>query len=492
LNKKEGAKQGNSDTVPDHGADSNISGKDNHQVSVARWEALQPGAEGAMSKQQQAAIKAYQEGILKTTHKLLARGIDLRVVSDIRKSANQLGADEAFAGMPTDLRPESPPLDIDKPLPPDVKTEDVKIIKRAKDDFERQYHKLEQLNELQDRVDLEIKKPPGPPPMLLELGGHILLCVVSKSQGDGDDHGSCGPPLGLEHFVKPLRDHRVQKKALQPAIVVLSESLPGDWRSAVLHERVYFIQGSPLILDDLKRAGFVKASAIAVVRQQIAGSGPDCEVSDALVVLAASLIARHMPPALHTAVITDHTFSGSCAYLPTTSMLISKIKQGASSQRPGNISEAFNAIVSFCKEIIGILEVQHVSNFLAGVDPPKEKYEDLETSDYLHHHRFMCGEVFVLSSITALMANMVHNSLLMDMVRGIIQSPLLLLPLESSWVGCTYAELFDFLLMKKNLLAIGLYRSAQAVEDSSKGQRVNEAIPTFYYMYPWPCYILST
>merc|ERR1711976_871437 len=57
----------------------------------------------------------------------------------------------------------------------------------------------------------------------------------------------------------------------------------------------------------------------------------------------------------------------------------------------------------------------------------QEDYEILETPDYAEHPRFMCGQVFVTSAMTALVANTMHNQSLISLIDSLLQAPFLLL-----------------------------------------------------------------
>merc|ERR1719261_2422371 len=88
----------------------------------------------------------------------------------------------------------------------------------------------------------------------------------------------------------------------------------------------------------------------------------------------------------------------------------------------------------------------------------EEDYEVLETPDYAEHPRFMSGMVFVTSQMTALVANTMHNHQLCSMVGCLLEAPYLLLHVPYSWQGRCYADLCEWLMRHRNLLALGIYR----------------------------------
>merc|ERR1719230_328794 len=90
----------------------------------------------------------------------------------------------------------------------------------------------------------------------------------------------------------------------------------------------------------------------------------------------------------------------------------------------------------------------------------EEDYEVLETPDYAEHPRFMCGMVFVASAMTALVANTMHNHSLISLVSSLLQAPFLLLQVPVVWQGQSYADLCEWLLKQRNLLALGIYRNS--------------------------------
>merc|ERR1712093_137006 len=102
--------------------------------------------------------------------------------------------------------------------------------------------------------------------------------------GDG-----LGPACGIEHFLRPLRDPRIKGAAFHPTVVVLSVAMPRDWHTVVDMDRVYFVRGSPLRIQDLERAHFKQARTIAIAKANLALM-KNQPVTDARVLLLTTLV----------------------------------------------------------------------------------------------------------------------------------------------------------------------------------------------------------
>merc|ERR1719158_1845395 len=112
----------------------------------------------------------------------------------------------------------------------------------------------------------------------------------------------------------------------------------------------------------------------------------------------------------------------------------------------------------------------------------EEDYEMLEMPDYAEHPRFMCGRVFVTSAMTAMVANTMHNHSLVSMVGALLEAPFLLLHVPFVWQGQSYADLCAWLMSKRNLLALGIYRNSQSAAEADINSADNRK-PSLYYMF---------
>jgi len=315
----------------------------------------------------------------------------------------------------------------------------------------------------------------GALPNVNELGGHILLCIVSDTTANIEHlttlPDGIGPASGIAHFMKPLRDDRFKGPEFRPAVIVLADALPSDWSDVLEHDRTYFVRGSPLDLADLESAGFREAKTIAIVRGHMGGHVGCHKVADARVLVLTTLIESNLPRSSTATIITDLSFDGSCCFLPASRVSVHGPKMGPAVAVPKhiqNLSDLFSDDVNEPGR------------------PAEEDYESLVTLEYAHHHRFMTGQVFIASSMTALVANTFYNPSLLGMVDSLMQAPMILLPLPAAWEKKTYALLVAWLLKKRNLLALGLIRSAQAAEAGAYGANLDESIPTHHYVFTGP------
>jgi hypothetical protein len=342
---------------------------------------------------------------------------------------------------------------------------------------------LEHKQRIRDRMEYDAVY--AQPPPIAKLGGHLLLCIVSDSPGSCA-HLSClpdglGPIIGIEHFMRPLRDKRLQGLGrsgyFQPAVVVIGEALPGDWYSVVEHERLYFVRGSPLSLKDLNRAGYRQARTIAIARGHLGGHTGANKVADARVLLLTALLEENLSRGADIQVITDLTFDGSCAFLPKSKVPFTAPPVGPTISPP-------RAITDFAQ--IANMGDMNTADVDFKQTLAEEDYESLEPINYAYHHRYMTGQIFIASSMTAIVANTLYNPGLVTLIDALIQAPILLLPLPAQWERRSYADLCVWLLRRRNLLALGLYRSATASDACATGMPLDESIPTHHYMFTAP------
>lgn len=88
---------------------------------------------------------------------------------------------------------------------------------------------------------------------------------------------------------------------------------------------------------------------------------------------------------------------------------------------------------------------------------PKHKVEE-----YYVQPRFAAGRLFAGgTTFASLAANTFYNPTLIDLVSTMVTTHIRMVKLPHSCEGKSYFELFDFLLWKEKLLAIGIYRTAE-------------------------------
>merc|ERR1719498_2082537 len=115
----------------------------------------------------------------------------------------------------------------------------------------------------------------------------------------------------------------------------------------------------------------------------------------------------------------------------------------------------------------------------------EEDYDILETPDYSEHPRFMNGTVFVTSVMTALVGNTMHNRSMLTSVSALLQAPYLLLQVPHVWQGQSYADMCEWLIKNRNLLALGIYRNSNTALEEELNT-VDNKRPSVYYMFTAP------
>jgi len=433
------------------------------------------------------AMKGYKAALTDIGRRLLTGGLNLGLVAEV---TTVLGTDDkkSKVGSAADRRSKSAPspavrastTEQSQPGGFSPPTRDVLTSKAQ--------HKLEVLDGIQSHLERCANTSPEPPPQLLQAGGHLLLCVVADTACAGRGSacfGDLGPRLGIGHFLRPLRDHRVKEHESAVSVVVLADALPRDWYTVAKQSGVFFVPGTPLSIDDLERAGFRKARAIAIVRGHGGGSVGPARVADARAILATTLIEAHRGE--NGAVITDLSYDTSCTFLPVDQVgqkMVSALV-GGPSRRPagGAAPTSLNGLFSSGVSAPTRAVTQWVSSDL-GQRPYDEDYEQLEAFDYTQHPRFISGQVFVASVVmTSLLANTLHNPSLVEFFEALVQAPFLLLPMPGVWDRRSYADVSLWLLNEKNLIALGLYRSSHA---SLFEKASEEAMPAQHYMFSAP------
>merc|ERR1712113_1370071 len=90
------------------------------------------------------------------------------------------------------------------------------------------------------------------------------------------------------------------------------------------------------------------------------------------------------------------------------------------------------------------------------------------------------------SIVTTLMASTLYNHSILPLVDALMRAPMLVLPIEHAFVQRKYGEFCFWLLNNRNILALGLYRSASASEADAFNKPVDESKPTHHFVYAAP------
>lgn len=290
-------------------------------------------------------------------------------------------------------------------------------------------------------------KPPRPPLKLLAVGGHVIFLAVGTENSED-------LRLGIDHFVKPLRQNVATEDILP--VVVLSNVQPRDWFNVEKEEQVYFLQGSPTSLMDLQRVNFSGASAIFISH---VGSGRETTANqeswavDFEVICCTRLVESQLPPQSPVLVLTDIVVDANHPFLPLPGTWGGRQADKKQSRMSFTMSDVAGA---------GRASVLHAARNLVNPEAvTKKKSTKVKVEEYFVQPRFAAGRLFAGSStFTSLAANTFYNPTLIDLVSAMIMTQITMIRLPPAWEGKSYFELFDLLLWKQSLLAIGIYRHA--------------------------------
>lgn len=451
-------------------------------------------------KARENALKGYEDAMTKIGHKLLASGLDMGLVADICTEPEDKSKRSPKAKhQPRPELPAAPgevpriPLralaDEAKPEPSQPRVMLDPVVQEGSALFskdEQTYAWVSKCHKIQEEMEKAARHPPEPPQAVIRAGGHLLLCIVSSTSSETNTEvavGDFGPPMGISHFIQPLRQKGLGQA--HPTLVVLAEELPRDWHSVADDDNIFFVAGSALSVVDLDRAGFRKANAIAVNRcHQPAYKRKDAKIADARAILVTTIIEAQFTNRAPPPVITDLAYDASVDFLPQSHamMLAMQTISARPPKRAGGAGTDYMdlPLLTGHKQVTSS-EIIAKQTRLAE-ESFEEDYEVLETPDYAEHPRFMCGMVFVASAMTTLVANTVHNHSLVHLVANLLDSPFLLLHVPFVWQGQCYADLCEWLMKARNLLALGIYRNSQPAGEGADGGRK----PSLYYMYTAP------
>jgi hypothetical protein len=299
--------------------------------------------------------------------------------------------------------------------------------------------------------------------------------------------------MGIVHFVKPLKEAAKMSSSFRTVLVVLADELPRDWNVVAEDGDIYFVKGSPLNLTDLERCGFRNARAIAINRchQDLTAKSRNAKVADSRAILATTVIESQFRDRAPPAVITDLAYDASVEFLPQSyeMMLAMASIKARPPKRAGGHGSDFLELPTVSGEKHTKAQEVASSRSLAAIGF-EEDYESLETPDYAEHPRFMSGMVFVASAMTALVANTIHNRSLISLIDSLLASPFLLLQVPVVWQGQSYADLCEWLMKHRNLLALGLYRNSESAAANAAGPTMDDGgngrKPSLYYMFTAP------
>eukprot|EP00928_Gymnodinium_smaydae_P014956 TRINITY_DN15489_c0_g2_i1.p1 TRINITY_DN15489_c0_g2~~TRINITY_DN15489_c0_g2_i1.p1 ORF type:complete len:1163 (-),score=197.48 TRINITY_DN15489_c0_g2_i1:111-3341(-) len=310
------------------------------------------------------------------------------------------------------------------------------------------------------RLHADSAQPPRPPAKTMAQGGHIvLLCVGAES----------GFRIGLEHFVQPLRD---KAATTQPPVVVLATSVPADWHEVVAYKKVYYLDGSPMSTFDLERAAIKLASAVFVCHASASMNRlAEPWMADSEVLCCARLVESQIGSASGTLVICEVACEDSYRFVPLRSTRSTKVNVRRSS--------VASTASSLSSESLG---ATGTDGQLALEDEEDEDEGKDEEQEYYQQPRYACGQLFVGTVVTCLVANTYYSASLSELVSAIIESKVTIVKMTREWIGKTYGEYFDSMLWSRELLSLGIYRQGEFIQGSLGSKKTGK----LRYVYTTP------
>jgi len=89
-------------------------------------------------------------------------------------------------------------------------------------------------------------------------------------------------------------------------------------------------------------------------------------------------------------------------------------------------------------------------------------------SDFLRQPRFASGQLFVSSIVTSLAVNTYYNPTLAELIVAMIDAQIVMLEVGPGWHEECFYDYFMYVLNKRELLAIGIYRKTSVVSTDTK------------------------
>jgi hypothetical protein len=359
-------------------------------------------------------------------------------------------------------------------------------------------HELVQLNMKHKRAEL----PARPPMKLLAKGGHVVILCVGTESVDFR--------LGVENFLRPLRDMQSPDAPIIP-VVVVAPTAPSDWYLAATYAKVFFMAGSALSSFDLERASVRKASTVFVCHAAHNNAKfNEAWATDSEVICCTRLVESQLDASSSTVVISELFKDTNHRFIPLTKLMdhdkrvdkeflevaLAKEKRRLKEEEELRKSQSRYSNKSrksmFQRMTVAMMSDDSGSSYGDDEDEgrqrsstaqlyemPKEtkklegekdedeeedeKAEDMEEdmSQFYRQPRFACGQLFLGNVVTSMAANSLYNPSLSPLVSVMIASQITFVAVPKEWAGKTYLEYFDHLFWTRELLALGIYRKGE-------------------------------
>jgi hypothetical protein len=342
-------------------------------------------------------------------------------------------------------------------------------------------------------------EPARMPLKQLATGGHILfLCIGVR---DGEELR-----LGAEHFLKPLRGGHDSLTHPELSLLILAPVPPRDWHRCSEDKKVFYMRGSPLSLFDLERANFRHAAVIIICHVGSPRNNlSEAWMVDSDIVCCARLIESELPPNSPTSVIAEIAVDTNHPFIPLPGLTALGEPKGPAVGLMTNVSDAaFMPAVCFkcghrceegalCCEKCGAVPVDEHDTSGIGIKKSDKRMSfgfgaaaTPQINEYYRQARYACGQLFVGNVITSLTVNTFYNPSLWELVHQMIKAEVVMVSLPRDWEGKSYYEYFDKLLREDELMAVAVYRRAEAKSDSKNPKAKNKGGRKWSYIFTAP------
>jgi hypothetical protein len=273
--------------------------------------------------------------------------------------------------------------------------------------------------------------PKEPPVAVLHRGGHVLVVAIESSAEPAkkkkhNDSAKTGGKLGLHHFVRALR---VSDPTIPRPVVVLAQKVPLDWHTVANEEEVYLMIGRPLSGASLRRAHLHAAHAV-VIHHDGKADGKDEGTVDAETIFATRVVDAILSEEnKDILVICDVALESSSCHVPMSK------------------HERVRASAFMVLEDLD--------------DDEREKRSTLEDTVQTPFHmelRFITGQLFSSNLMVSMVANLLYNPMLGCLMKEIADSKCTIIPVPNDFKGHSFSQLFEFLMRKRDLMAVALLR----------------------------------
>ncbi|KRX03636.1 hypothetical protein PPERSA_04188 [Pseudocohnilembus persalinus] len=279
----------------------------------------------------------------------------------------------------------------------------------------------------------------------------------------------CGLENNLLNFLIPLRSKYLQK---YPTIVILNEEPPSEkqWKQVCSFPEIYYVKGSALVKNDLKRANIEQAKQIVILTPNV------------------SILRKQGMQKLGSNQISDQKNSCQDQHQGQAGLSYQELSKEEEDLLDAKTIFKYKAVKSLRPDILIVTELVKPSNF-AFLLSTSEDYALMREYGYNNTPLFASGEVYLSSVMDSLCCQAYYNNALITVInllllgqddlgnkesksskknksrKKIINSNLFNIKVPESFLGQTFRDLFVFLAKNKSIIPIGLYRMPGASDN---------------------------